>query len=93
MKMKHPDSCGHRGGLAVIEALRAEIDAQGLRREVTVRPSPCLDCCGDGPVVAIYDGANREFSQPPDGLLGFFTKKPRIERHVSSAQADEIVRG
>jgi len=91
MKMKRPDSCGRIGAAPLLAALRDEIERNHLQGEVTVRPSPCLDCCGEGPVVAIYDGANREFSRPPDGLMGFFTAKPSLESALTPARARALV--
>jgi len=47
-------SCGARGGLAVIEALRREVAAGGLERQVQVTACGSLGLCESGPNVVVY---------------------------------------
>jgi (2Fe-2S) ferredoxin/2-polyprenyl-3-methyl-5-hydroxy-6-metoxy-1,4-benzoquinol methylase len=47
-------SCGARGGLAVIEALRREIVAQGLEDQVQVTACGSLGLCESGPNAVVY---------------------------------------
>ena len=47
-------SCGARGGLAVIEALRREIVAQGLEGQVQVTACGSLGLCESGPNAVVY---------------------------------------
>src|ERR1017187_6671996 len=47
-------SCGARGGLAVIEALRREIAVQGLEGQVQVTACGSLGLCESGPNAVVY---------------------------------------
>jgi (2Fe-2S) ferredoxin/predicted O-methyltransferase YrrM len=47
-------SCGARGGLAVIEALRREVAAQGLESQVQVTACGSLGLCESGPNAVVY---------------------------------------
>lgn len=47
-------SCGARGGLAVIEALRREVAAEGLEDQVQVTACGSLGLCESGPNVVVY---------------------------------------
>ena len=43
-----------RDGLAVLEALKAEVKARGLKGKVRVSRSGCLDLCEQGPNAFLY---------------------------------------
>ena len=47
-------SCGARGGLAVIEALRREVAARGLEGQVLVSACGSLGLCESGPNAVVY---------------------------------------
>ena len=47
-------SCGARGGLAVLEALRREVAAQGLESQVQVTACGSLGLCESGPNAVVY---------------------------------------
>lgn len=47
-------SCMTNGAGAVREALAAAIEAAGMRKEVRLVRTSCLDNCGQGPILAIY---------------------------------------
>jgi (2Fe-2S) ferredoxin/predicted O-methyltransferase YrrM len=47
-------SCGARGGLAVIEALRREVVARGLEGQVQVTACGSLGLCESGPNAVVY---------------------------------------
>jgi len=47
-------SCGARGGLAVIEALRREVAARALENQVQVTACGSLGLCETGPNVVVY---------------------------------------
>jgi (2Fe-2S) ferredoxin len=47
-------SCGARGGLAVIEALRREVAARGLEGQVQVTACGSLGLCESGPNAVVY---------------------------------------
>ena len=47
-------SCGARGGLAVIEALRREVAARGLESQVQVTACGSLGLCESGPNAVVY---------------------------------------
>ena len=47
-------SCGARGGLAVIEALRREVAARGLEGQVQVTACGSLGLCESGPNLVVY---------------------------------------
>lgn len=53
-------SCAAEGrdGLAVLEAVKAELKARGLKGKVRASRSGCLDLCEEGPNAFLYpDGA------------------------------------
>lgn len=43
-----------RDGLALLEALKAEVKARGLKGKVRVSRSGCLDLCEQGPNAFLY---------------------------------------
>jgi (2Fe-2S) ferredoxin len=47
-------SCMTNGAGALRDALAGAIDAEGLRSEVRLVRTTCLDNCSQGPVMAIY---------------------------------------
>lgn len=51
-------SCGDpdRGGVELCEALKSAVKEKGLKNEVRVARSGCLDLCEQGPNAFIYPG-------------------------------------
>jgi (2Fe-2S) ferredoxin len=50
-------TCPGEGADAVLDALRKEIQARGLKKEVRINKSGCLDQCGNGPMIVVYPEA------------------------------------
>ena len=46
-------SCKKRGAADVVEALKDEIESQGLQNRICVKKSDCLDMCGKGPAIKV----------------------------------------
>ncbi|HTP53033.1 MAG TPA: (2Fe-2S) ferredoxin domain-containing protein [Anaeromyxobacteraceae bacterium] len=46
--------CAARGGLALREALKAEVKRRGLQSRVRVNAAGCLDACEHGPALVVY---------------------------------------
>lgn len=46
---------GESSGLKVLEALKEEVKARGLKREIRVARSGCMDLCGLGPNAAVFE--------------------------------------
>ncbi len=49
--------CPQAGGEEVLKCLRAEIASRGLKEEIRINKSGCLDQCGNGPMVVVYPDA------------------------------------
>ena len=49
--------CGGKGAEEVVDAMRGWVHAQGLKREVRVVNSGCLNCCDRGVTVVGFSGA------------------------------------
>lgn len=47
-------TCPEQGAEEVLIGLRREIAARGLKAEVRINKSGCLDQCGNGPMVVVY---------------------------------------
>ncbi|WP_416665836.1 (2Fe-2S) ferredoxin domain-containing protein [Egbenema bharatensis] len=47
--------CCKRGGRALVEALRTEIDDRGLTDQVTIKPTGCMKQCKAGPNLVMPD--------------------------------------
>jgi (2Fe-2S) ferredoxin len=45
------ESCGAK----ILDALKEEVKASGLKREVRVARSGCMDLCGTGPNIIVFD--------------------------------------
>lgn len=50
-------TCPGEGADAVLDTLRKEIQARGLKKEVRINKSGCLDQCGNGPMIVVYPEA------------------------------------
>ena len=77
--------CG-AGGLAVRQALKAELARRGLKGEVRANGAGCLDACAHGPAMVVY----------PEGVwYGRVTPQdvPEIvERHLVGGEPVERLR-
>jgi len=51
-------TCPLQGGQAVFDELRKQTTERGLKGQIRVNKSGCLDQCGNGPMVVVY----------PDGI-------------------------
>jgi (2Fe-2S) ferredoxin len=47
-------TCGPAGSAEVFDALRKEIFARGLKKEIRINKAGCFDACGHGPLVIVY---------------------------------------
>ena len=47
-------SCAARGGEAVRQAFKSELQRRGLTEEIRANAAGCLDLCAQGPVVVVY---------------------------------------
>lgn len=47
-------TCPLEGGVEVCDALRKEISERGLKQQIRINKSGCLDQCGNGPMVVVY---------------------------------------
>lgn len=47
-------TCPCEEGEAIVKAMRQEIVQRGLKGQVRVNKSGCLDQCGNGPMVVVY---------------------------------------
>jgi (2Fe-2S) ferredoxin len=47
-------SCGCKGSAAIREALKAELAARGLKKQVRANGAGCLDACAEGPSIVVY---------------------------------------
>jgi len=47
-------TCPNEGAVEVCDALRKEIHARGLKKEIRINKSGCLDQCGNGPMIVVY---------------------------------------
>lgn len=78
--------CAARGGEAVREAFKAELDRRGLKGRVRANAAGCLDACAHGPTVVVY----------PEGVwYGGVTPAdvPEIvERHLLNGEPVERLR-
>ena len=50
----HGDYCPADGAAEIHRVLKDGVAARGLKKEVRVNKSGCLDQCGNGPMVAVY---------------------------------------
>jgi (2Fe-2S) ferredoxin len=47
-------TCPDQGSNEVCQALRQEIAELGLKKEIRINKSGCLDQCGNGPMIVVY---------------------------------------
>lgn len=47
-------SCGHQNAEEVRAALKEAVEARGLKKEIRVSGSGCLDACYQGPAIVVY---------------------------------------
>lgn len=50
-------TCPDEGSVEVCDTLRKEIFDRGLKTEIRINKSGCLDQCGNGPMVVVYPEA------------------------------------
>ncbi len=50
-------TCPLEGADEVLDAMRREIASRGLKKEIRINKSGCLDQCGNGPVAVVYPEA------------------------------------
>ncbi len=50
-------TCPGEGACEILDAFRAEISARGLKKEIRINKSGCLDQCGNGPMAVVYPEA------------------------------------
>jgi (2Fe-2S) ferredoxin len=48
------DTCPHQGSVEIHRLLKDGARARGLKNEVRINKSGCLDQCGNGPMVVVY---------------------------------------
>jgi (2Fe-2S) ferredoxin len=47
-------TCPLEGAEEVLDSLRAEISQLGLKKEIRINKTGCLDQCGNGPMIVVY---------------------------------------
>jgi (2Fe-2S) ferredoxin len=47
-------TCPQEGSDDVLKTLRAEISELGLKKEIRINKTGCLDQCGNGPMIVVY---------------------------------------
>ncbi len=47
-------TCPLEGSDAILDVLRGEIAARGLKKEIRINKAGCLDQCGNGPMAVVY---------------------------------------
>ncbi len=47
-------TCAGECADAILDALRREISELGLKKEIRINKTGCLDQCGNGPMVVVY---------------------------------------
>lgn len=50
-------TCPGQGADRVLDAMRREIHARGLNKEIRINKSGCLNQCGNGPMAVVYPEA------------------------------------
>lgn len=61
-------TCALDGGEEVCKSMREEISQRGLKKEIRINKTGCLDQCGNGPMVVVYpEGVWYSHVQPADG--------------------------
>lgn len=50
-------TCPQEGAEAVLDAFRREISERGLKKDIRINKSGCLDQCGNGPMAVVYPEA------------------------------------
>ena len=62
-------TCPLEGADAILDVMRGEISARGLKKEIRINKSGCLDQCGNGPVAVVYpEGVWYAHLKPEDCL-------------------------
>ncbi len=78
--------CAERGGAAVREALKAELERRGLKAQIRANAAGCLDACAHGPTMVVY----------PEGVW-YGRVRPEdvpeiVERHLVGGEPVERLR-
>ena len=47
-------TCPLQGADEILDAMRREIAARGLKKEIRINKAGCLDQCGNGPMAVVY---------------------------------------
>lgn len=50
-------TCLSQGAERVVEIMRKEIAERGLKKQIRINKSACLDQCGNGPIAVVYPEA------------------------------------
>lgn len=79
-------SCGEAHGLLLIDALKKELAARGLKEKLRVQKSGCLDICDFGPTLVIYPQGTFyvgvQASDIPELIEKEFVQNERLARLV-----------
>ena len=77
-------SCGEAHGLELIDALKKEITARGIKGKLRIQKSGCLDICDFGPTLVIYPQGTFyvgvSVTDVPELIEHEFVKDERLER-------------
>lgn len=47
-------TCSQQHADEVVDAMRGDIAARGLKKEIRINKSGCMDQCGNGPMAVVY---------------------------------------
>lgn len=62
-------TCPLEGADAILDVMRGEIAARGLKKEIRINKTGCLDQCGNGPMAVVYpEGVWYAHLKPEDCL-------------------------
>lgn len=83
----HPRGCcAARHGNAIRDALKAEIDRRGLKKQVRINQAGCLDQCEHGATIVVYPEAIWYGFVTPDDVAEI------VEQHLVGGRPVERLR-
>jgi (2Fe-2S) ferredoxin len=50
-------TCPNEGAEEVMQRLRDEISSRGMKKQIRINKTGCLDQCGNGPMIVVYPEA------------------------------------
>ncbi len=53
-------SCAHRGAAEVLDTLKEMVHSRGLKRDIRIVESGCLNCCNRGVTMVVHSGESSD---------------------------------